>query len=63
MMLEVAVDADEEWDSKSGWKQLARDGPPIETIRGYGYRLVPPPRDPLPPPRDPLPAPSVDAPG
>jgi len=25
MMLEVAVDADEEWDSKSGWKQLARD--------------------------------------
>jgi DNA-binding response OmpR family regulator len=44
-------------------KQLAPDGPPIETIRGYGYRLVPPPRDPLPPPRDPLPAPSVDAPG
>jgi len=24
MMLEVAVDADEEWDSSSGWEQLAR---------------------------------------
>ena len=31
-------------------KQLAPDGPPIETIRGYGYRLVPPPREPLPAP-------------
>jgi two-component system alkaline phosphatase synthesis response regulator PhoP len=29
-------------------KQLAPDGPAIETIRGYGYRLVPPPREPLP---------------
>jgi probable rRNA maturation factor len=25
MMLEVAVDADEEWDSNSGWEQIARD--------------------------------------
>jgi probable rRNA maturation factor len=25
MMLEIAVDADEEWDSSSGWEQLARD--------------------------------------
>jgi DNA-binding response OmpR family regulator len=30
-------------------KQLAPDGPPIETMRGLGYRLVPPPRKPIPP--------------
>jgi DNA-binding response OmpR family regulator len=29
-------------------KALAPDGPEIETIRGYGYRLVPPTRAPLP---------------
>ena len=29
-------------------KQLAPDGPPIETMRGLGYRLVPPPREPIP---------------
>ncbi len=29
-------------------KKLGEDGPPIETIRGVGYRLVPPPRLPLP---------------
>jgi len=29
-------------------KQLAPDGPPIETMRGLGYRLVPPPREPVP---------------
>ena len=25
--------------------RLAPDGPPIETVRGVGYRLIPPPRD------------------
>jgi two-component system alkaline phosphatase synthesis response regulator PhoP len=29
-------------------KQLGPDGPPIETMRGLGYRLVPPPREPVP---------------
>jgi DNA-binding response OmpR family regulator len=29
-------------------KQLGADGPAIETVRGYGYRLVPPPREPIP---------------
>jgi len=29
-------------------KKLGRDGPPIETVRGLGYRLVPPGREPLP---------------
>ncbi|HLX35191.1 MAG TPA: response regulator transcription factor [Candidatus Limnocylindrales bacterium] len=29
-------------------KQLGDDGPPIETMRGVGYRLVPPPREPVP---------------
>jgi two-component system, OmpR family, alkaline phosphatase synthesis response regulator PhoP len=32
-------------------KQLAPDGPAIETVRGYGYRLVPPPREPIAPER------------
>jgi DNA-binding response OmpR family regulator len=36
-------------------KALAPDGPEIETARGYGYRLVPPAREPLPPAREPLP--------
>jgi two-component system alkaline phosphatase synthesis response regulator PhoP len=31
-------------------KALAPDGPEIETARGYGYRMVPPPREPLPNP-------------
>ena len=31
-------------------KALAPDGPEIETARGYGYRLLPPAREPLPPP-------------
>jgi two-component system alkaline phosphatase synthesis response regulator PhoP len=30
-------------------KHLGDDGPPIETVRGVGYRLVPPARAPLPP--------------
>jgi DNA-binding response OmpR family regulator len=30
-------------------KKLGADGPPIETVRGVGYRLVPPAREPLPP--------------
>ena len=30
-------------------KKLRPDGPPIETVRGLGYRLVPPSREPLPP--------------
>ncbi len=29
-------------------KKLGEDGPPIETVRGLGYRLVPPPRVPAP---------------
>jgi DNA-binding response OmpR family regulator len=29
-------------------KALAPDGPEIETARGYGYRMVPPRREPLP---------------
>ena len=33
-------------------KKLGDDGPSIETIRGLGYRLVPPPREPLPPSAD-----------
>jgi DNA-binding response OmpR family regulator len=32
-------------------KALGVDGPPIETIRGVGYRLVPPPREPVAPSR------------
>jgi two-component system alkaline phosphatase synthesis response regulator PhoP len=31
-------------------KKLGQDGPPIETVRGHGYRLVPPGRQPLPGP-------------
>ncbi|MBF6604086.1 MAG: response regulator transcription factor [Chloroflexi bacterium] len=30
-------------------KKLGDDGPPIETVRGVGYRLVPPPREPVRP--------------
>ncbi len=29
-------------------KKLGADAPPIETVRGFGYRLVPPPRLPAP---------------
>jgi two-component system alkaline phosphatase synthesis response regulator PhoP len=29
-------------------KKLSPDGPPIETVRGHGYRLVPPGREPVP---------------
>jgi two-component system alkaline phosphatase synthesis response regulator PhoP len=29
-------------------KKLGADGPPIETVRGHGYRLVPPGREPVP---------------
>jgi biotin operon repressor len=29
-------------------KKLGPDGPPIETVRGHGYRLVPPTRQPVP---------------
>jgi len=35
-------------------KALAPDGPEIETARGYGYRRVPPRREPVPPPADAL---------
>jgi len=31
-------------------RKLAPDGPTIETVRGHGYRLLPPPREPVPPP-------------
>jgi DNA-binding response OmpR family regulator len=34
-------------------KKLGSAGPPIETVRGYGYRLVPPPREPAPSQRKP----------
>ena len=30
-------------------KKLGDDGPPIETVRGVGYRLVPPAREALAP--------------
>ena len=30
-------------------RKLGDDGPPIETVRGFGYRLVPPAREPVPP--------------
>jgi DNA-binding response OmpR family regulator len=30
-------------------RKLGPDGPPIETVRGVGYRLVPPAREPAPP--------------
>jgi DNA-binding winged helix-turn-helix (wHTH) protein len=30
-------------------RKLGSDGPPIETLRGVGYRLVPPVRERLPP--------------
>jgi DNA-binding response OmpR family regulator len=33
-------------------KKLGPDGPPIETVRGVGYRLVPPPREPVRPTAD-----------
>jgi two-component system, OmpR family, alkaline phosphatase synthesis response regulator PhoP len=39
-------------------KKLGADGPQIETIRGLGYRLVPPGRE---PPPAPVAGPSVDA--
>ncbi len=35
-------------------KKLGDDGPPIETVRGVGYRLVPPPREPVPSTREPV---------
>jgi DNA-binding winged helix-turn-helix (wHTH) protein len=35
-------------------KALAPDGPEIETARGYGYRMVPPRREPVPAPEAPL---------
>ena len=31
-------------------RKLGDDGPTIETVRGVGYRLVPPAREPVPPP-------------
>jgi len=30
-------------------RKLGADGPPIETVRGVGYRLVPPIREAVPP--------------
>ena len=33
-------------------KKLGDDGPPIETVRGLGYRLIPPGRVPVPGPPD-----------
>jgi two-component system alkaline phosphatase synthesis response regulator PhoP len=41
-------------------RKLAPDGPTIETIRGHGYRLLPPPREPVPVPGgDPQPDPET----
>jgi DNA-binding response OmpR family regulator len=37
-------------------RQLGGDGPRIETIRGIGYRLVPPGREPVPTPAPPDPS-------
>jgi DNA-binding response OmpR family regulator len=39
-------------------RKLAEDGPPIETVRGVGYRLVPPTREPVPPPAGTTPEPA-----
>jgi DNA-binding response OmpR family regulator len=45
-------------------KKLRPDGPEIETVRGLGYRLVPPARESVPPGRDPAPSSdSVPGPG
>ncbi len=43
-------------------RKLAPDGPVIETLRGVGYRLVPPAREPLPPaePSSPPSSPELD---
>ena len=38
-------------------RKLGPDGPPIETVRGVGYRLVPPIREPIPV-SDPAPRPA-----
>jgi len=38
-------------------KKLRPGGPEIETVRGLGYRLVPPGRDPVPPGQHPVPDP------
>jgi DNA-binding response OmpR family regulator len=35
-----------------GRKKLRPEGPAIETVRGLGYRLVPPGREPFPVPDD-----------
>ncbi len=43
-------------------RKLGEDGPPIETIRGIGYRLVPPPRVPVPGAAPSAPAPESGAP-
>ena len=40
-------------------RKLGPDGPPIETVRGVGYRLVPPRREPVPVP-DPAAPPAPD---
>ena len=34
-------------------RKLAPDGPTIETVRGHGYRLLPPPREPVRAPGEP----------
>lgn len=39
-------------------KKLAPDGPAIETVRGVGYRLAPPPREPIPPASSPASTPA-----
>ena len=34
MMLEIALDADEEWDSSSSWDQLVRDAAEAAATKG-----------------------------
>jgi two-component system, OmpR family, alkaline phosphatase synthesis response regulator PhoP len=41
-------------------RKLGPDGPQIETVRGVGYRLVPPVREPVPGPGSVTPPPSSD---
>jgi DNA-binding response OmpR family regulator len=42
-------------------RKLGPDGPPIETVRGVGYRLVPPVRERVPSTRAEPAEPAVDA--
>ncbi len=51
-------DADGRRPRREVRRKLGPDGPPIETVRGVGYRLVPPVREPVAPAADPPPPPA-----